>query len=96
MQFGKVVGRMVSTQKDVKLRGLTLLILASIDVEGNVLGFPIIAADTVGAGVGDIVLYSVGGSARQTLMTRDTPTDASIVGIVDQWDVDGEIVCSKA
>ena len=54
-----------------------------------------IAADAVGAGVGEVVLYATGSSARQTVRTDKRPCDAVIMAIVDQWDVDGETVFVK-
>ena len=53
------------------------------------------AVDSVGAGVGEVVLYASGSSARQTSVTKDKPCDAVIMAIVDQWDLDGETVYVK-
>ena len=47
------------------------------------------AADTVGAGPGSLVMYTQGSSARLTDLTRDTPIDAVIIGIVDSVEMDG-------
>ena len=55
----------------------------------------VVAADSVGAGQGEIVLFATGSSARQTLMTDARPIDAIIMAIVDQWDVDGSVVFTK-
>jgi len=49
----------------------------------------VVAADAVGAGVGEYVLYASGSSARQTLRTDKRPVDAVIMAIVDQWEVGG-------
>ena len=49
-----------------------------------------VAVDAVGAGVGEVVLYASGSSARQTEYTRDRPVDAVVMAIVDSWDVAGE------
>ena len=49
-----------------------------------------VAVDAVGAGVGEIVLYASGSSARQTVVTKDRPVDAVIMAIVDTWEVRGE------
>jgi microcompartment protein CcmK/EutM len=54
-----------------------------------------VATDTVGAGVGEIVLYASGSSARQTEVTRDRPCDAVIMAIVDTWEVAGSEVYRK-
>mgnify|MGYP000718269644 CR=1 FL=1 len=46
----------------------------------------------VGAGVGEMVLYASGSSARQTVRTDKKPVDAVVMAIVDNWEIDGEIV----
>jgi microcompartment protein CcmK/EutM len=46
--------------------------------------------DAVGAGVGEVVMYASGSSARQTLVTKDRPVDATIMAIVDLIDADGQ------
>ena len=53
------------------------------------------AVDAVGAGVGEVVMYASGSSARQTEMTQNRPCDAVIMAIVDQWDVGGEVKYHK-
>ncbi|VAV95220.1 hypothetical protein MNBD_ACTINO01-1963, partial [hydrothermal vent metagenome] len=72
-----------------------LLVVRQLDEHGAEAGGYVIAADSVGAGVGEVVLYASGSSARQTLSTKDKPCDAVIMAIVDQWDVDGETVFVK-
>ena len=54
-----------------------------------------VAADAVGAGVGEVVLYATGSSARQTETTRDRPCDAVIMAIVDTWEIGGTEVYRK-
>jgi carbon dioxide concentrating mechanism protein CcmL len=48
-----------------------------------------VAADAVGAGLGEVVLYASGSSARQTKATQNRPVDATIMAIVDLVEVDG-------
>ena len=55
----------------------------------------VIAADAVGAGVGEIVMFATGSSARQTEATRDRPCDAVVMAIVDTWEVGGEVKFTK-
>ncbi len=55
----------------------------------------VVAADAVGAGVGEVVLYASGSSARNTETTKDKPCDAVIMAIVDQWEVDGKEIYRK-
>jgi len=52
----------------------------------------VVAVDSVGAGVGEVVLYATGSSARLTAVTKDRPVDAVIMGIVDCFDVEGKSV----
>lgn len=79
----KVTGNVVSTKKDEKLTGSKLLIVQPIDYKENSIGNPIVAVDTVGAGIKEIVLVVTGSTARLTEEVRNAPIDASIVGIVD-------------
>ncbi|MDD5556096.1 MAG: EutN/CcmL family microcompartment protein [bacterium] len=95
MLLGKVMGTLVSTQKEEKLRGLTFFILEKLDMQGRPTGAFVVAADSVGAGVGEVVIYAAGSSARYTAATEGRPADATIVGIVDTWDLDGSVQYQK-
>ena len=90
MQLAKVVGTVVSSQKDPKVEGFKFMLLRQVDPETQDLGGYVVANDAVGAGVGEFVLYASGSSARQTAMTKDRPCDAVIMAIVDSWEVGGE------
>ena len=90
MQLAKVVGTVVSSQKDPKVEGFKFLLLRQVDPETQALGGYVVANDAVGAGVDEFVLYASGSSARQTQMTKDRPCDAVIMAIVDSWEVGGE------
>ena len=90
MQLAKVVGTVVSSQKDPKVEGLKFMLLRQVDPETMELGGYVVANDAVGAGVDEFVLYASGSSARQTAMTKDRPCDAVIMAIVDSWEVGGE------
>ena len=83
MELGKVVGQVVSTVRDPGLPNLTLLLVDIVDADGNVTFGSQVAADTIGAGEGELVLLVRGSSARM-IMESKTPLDLSIVGIVDQ------------
>lgn len=89
MVLAKVVGTVVATRKEEELSGLKLLVVKACDVDGKPNGAAIVAVDAVGAGVGEIVLYAAGSSARQTKVTKDRPVDATIMAIVDAVDADG-------
>jgi microcompartment protein CcmK/EutM len=90
MQIGRVVGTVVSTAKEATLEGRKFLIVRILDVDAKETGAYVVAIDAVGAGVGEVVLVASGSSARMTEATRDRPSDAVIMAIVDSWDVDGE------
>ena len=91
MVLGLVVGTVVSTRKEEELQSLKFLLVKPCDPAGQALaGAPVVAVDAVGAGVGEVVLYASGSSARQTKLTKDRPVDATIMAIVDLVDVDGQ------
>jgi microcompartment protein CcmK/EutM len=95
MLLGKVVGTLVATQKDEKLEGFKFLVVQRLDIDNKGTGGYVIAADAVQAGVGDVVMYATGSSARQTTLTDKRPCDAVCMAIVDTWEVDGEVKFQK-
>ena len=96
MNVGRVVGRAVSTHKDDKLVGTTLLLVEDLDAAtGAGTGEVAIVADTIGAGAGDVVLVTHGSAARFTEATKDRPVDALVVGIVDAIRVSGADTFSR-
>jgi microcompartment protein CcmK/EutM len=95
MLLGKVVGTVVATRKETTLDGLKFLVLRQLDLEGRATGGYRVAADAVGAGLGEVVLFATGSSARQTKMTDRRPCDAVIMAIVDTIEVDGVVTYDK-
>jgi len=95
MLLARVVGTVVSTQKDERLQGLKFLVLQRLDINGQLENGYVVAIDAVGAGVGEVVMYASGSSARQTLLTDKRACDAVVMGIVDTWDVDGQVKYTK-
>jgi len=95
MNLAKVLGTVVSTKKEESLDGLKFLLLGQLDDRRNVTGTSVVAADAVGAGVGELVLYATGSSARQTRATDKRPVDAVIMAIVDSWEIEGEEIYKK-
>ena len=91
MTLGKVVGTVWATRKDDQLTGMKLQLVQELDLNGKLKDRFIVAVDSVGAGVGETVLFAQGSSARQTELTRDKPIDAVIIAIVDKVDVDGDV-----
>ncbi|SFS80588.1 EutN/CcmL family microcompartment protein [Marininema halotolerans] len=83
MQLGRVIGVAVATRKDEKLIGSKLLITQPISPEGEDRGTPLITVDTVGAGVGEQVIFVTGSVAARALPQENAPVDAAIVGIID-------------
>ncbi|GAB4378041.1 MAG: EutN/CcmL family microcompartment protein [Calditrichia bacterium] len=95
MLLAKVIGTVVSTRKEEKMSGMKFLLLKPVDIEAQPLSGQVVAVDAVGAGLGEMVLYATGSSARQTELTKDRPCDAVIMAIVDNWEVDGVIKYKK-
>lgn len=91
MLLGKVVGTVVATQKDEKLEGFKFMVVRRLNIENEETGDYIIAADAVQAGIGDVVMYATGSSARQTMLTDKKPCDAVLMAVVDTWEVDGQV-----
>jgi len=90
MFLAKVIGQVVATQKDDKLKGSKLLILRPLQIEDEkevklVNGkSTVVAVDNCGAGVGQTVLFCQGSSARQASGMKELPIDAAVVGLVDR------------
>ncbi len=95
MLLGRVTGTVVASQKEPLMDGLTFLVVRQLGVDNSETGSYVVAVDSVGAGVGEVVMYASGSSARQTTVTRDRPCDAVIMAIVDTWEIDGETVYEK-
>ena len=87
MIFAKVVGTVISTQKDPNLNGKKLLLCKEVDHKGNPLSTYHVAVDAVQAGEGSIVLLSYGSSARMTEETKNSPIDAVIMAIIDDLQI---------
>ena len=95
MLLGRVAGTLVASRKDESLQGQKFLLVREVGVDGKETGGHVVAADSVGAGPGEMVLWASGSSARQTEYTRDRPCDAVIMAIVDSWEVDGDEIYRK-
>jgi microcompartment protein CcmK/EutM len=91
MLVGKVVGTVVATRKEEELEGLRFLMVRGMDLDGKPTSTVVVAVDAVGAGVGEVVLYASGSSARQTKVTKDRPVDATVMAIVDEIEVSGSL-----
>ncbi len=83
MQLARVIGTVVATVKNDSLEGRKLLIIQSLNKNLDAQGKPMVAIDSVGAGVGELVFWCRGKEASFPFKREDTPTDCTIVGIVD-------------
>ncbi|CAM3246275.1 EutN/CcmL family microcompartment protein [Vagococcus sp. PNs007] len=83
MLIGTVSGSLWATRKNEKLNGLKFLLVDIEADEKTSTPQTLVAADNAGAGFGDMVLVTMGGSARVALDDPETPVDAVIVGIID-------------
>jgi len=83
MLCAKVIGKVVSTNKDESLRGIKLLVIQPINSKQEEIGKAIVAIDTYGAGEGEIVFYSKSKEATFELSNPVVPADAGVAGIVD-------------
>ena len=95
MFLAKVIGNVVATHKSPELEGMKLMLIQPYINRDQTLvisGSSVVAVDSVGAGLGEFVLFTQGSSARLTHNTKGAPVDAVIVGIVDTVEVGGSLV----
>lgn len=90
MIIARILGTVVSTQKDERLQGKKLLIVRPIDLDGKDQSGYTVAVDTVGAGFDEKVIVVSGSSARLAEGNKDCPVDAAIIGVVDSYDVEAK------
>ncbi len=89
MMLGRVIGNVVCTMKNATLVGHKLLIVQPIDRLGRDRGRPFVAVDAVGAGAGETIYWCRGREASFPFLPKETPTEATIVGIVDTIHIPG-------
>jgi microcompartment protein CcmK/EutM len=87
--IARVIGDVVSTVKDRALTGHKLLVLQPLSPSREPVGRTLVAADAVGAGVGEHVFFVRGREASYPFLPAETPVDACVVGIVDHWSLEG-------
>lgn len=83
MQIARVIGTVVSTVKNESLNGRKFLLVQTLDADLKPKGSPQIALDAVGAGEGELVFWCRGKEASFPFRRDETPTDCTIVGIID-------------
>lgn len=89
MQIARVIGDVVATVKDAALHGQKLLILQPVMPDRTPVGRCLVAVDATSAGVGEHVFFVRGKEASFPFLPDQPPVDACVVGIVDEWHVDG-------
>lgn len=87
MKTGIIIGTVVATRKDERLVGKKLMLIQPVDVDKKPNGDPFVVVDTVGAGIGEFVLFCSGTAARKAANLPDAPIDGAVVGIIDQVDI---------
>ena len=95
MQLARITGTVVATQKSPDLRGFKIFLLQPLNDKGRPVGGSLVGIDSVGAGVGEEVFFVRGREASLPFLPRLVPTDASIIGIVDQRSLDRTSPMSK-
>ena len=86
MIIARILGTVVSTQKDERLGGKKLLIVKPINLDGSDQSGYLVSVDTVGAGFHEKVIVVGGSSARLAEGNRDCPVDSAIIGVIDSFD----------
>ncbi len=95
MKLAKVIGTVVATQKIETVRNLKILMIQPLDEQLKNSGGPVAAIDTVQAGTGDLVYYTLSREASLALPQPFAPVDAAITGIVDQVNVEDRGIAGK-
>jgi len=87
MLIGTVIGNVWATRKNDSLSGCKLMVVEPREYKNHPPAYPVVAVDTIGAGIGETVLVVSGSSARLTMGDGKSPIDHVIVGIVDTVDL---------
>ncbi len=87
MQIARVIGDVVASRKEPAFEGVPLLLIQPLLPDGTDAGRPLVAVDSVGAGVGERVFFVRGKEASFPFHPVEVPADAGIVGIIDHWSV---------
>jgi microcompartment protein CcmK/EutM len=83
MQLARVIGTVVATVKNESLEGRKLLVVQTLNKDLQPVGRPLVAVDSFGGGLGELVFWCRGKEASFPFKREDTPTDCTIVAIVD-------------
>ncbi len=89
MLVGRVVGQVWATKKQETLEGIRFLLVRPVALDGDAAGQPIVAADVIGAGIGETVIDAIGRAARTTIgRGQDVGYQVAVVGIVDEIELE--------
>ena len=90
MLVGRVVGQVWATKKQETLEGIRFLLVRPLTLQGDTAGMPVVAADVIGAGIGETVIVAFGRAARTTIgRGQDVGYQVAVVGIVDEIELEG-------
>jgi len=92
MKIGRVIGNLVSTRKDPGMNGKKLLWIQPISPDGEDIGSPVLALDSVNAGFHEKVIYVTAKEAAWPFLPEHTPSDCTIVGIIDDLNYEGKFL----
>ncbi len=87
MKLGKIIGRVVSTQKVESFEGLKLVLVQPVNERMESVGDAIVAVDTLQADIGQAIYFEVSKEASRVIEREMNPCDAAIVGIVDDMNI---------
>ena len=83
MKLGRIIGTVVTVREVSQYQGCKLLLVQEVDEQGKDIGDPLVAVDTVDAGIGSRVFFVTAREAAMAIPGRSIPTDAAIMGIVE-------------
>ncbi len=95
MKLAKVIGTVVSTQKVDGIKGLKIMMIQPLDHHLKPAGGAVAALDTVQAGVGEVVYYTLARESTLALPQPFVPVDAAITGIVDEVNAESDGIVNK-
>ncbi|MBW2027871.1 MAG: EutN/CcmL family microcompartment protein [Deltaproteobacteria bacterium] len=95
MKICKVMGFATASLKIEGLAPYKLLIVKGIDDEGEPTGETLLAVDTFGAGLSEVVAVVTGSTASKAIHNKDLPVDAAVVGIIDHVSINKKEIYSK-
>lgn len=95
MKLAKVIGTVVCSQKVKNLEGLKILLIQPLDGQLMPAGDAVAAIDTVQAGEGDLVYFTLARESTLALPYPSVPVDAAITGLVDQVHLDASGIANR-